>query len=42
MNDKLKLHDLKKKIKLWGKDIGFNAIGIADTDLGAQKKNYHA
>jgi len=41
MNDKLNLDDLKKKIRFWAKELGFNAIGISDTKLQAQKKNYH-
>ena len=41
MNDKLNSDDLKKKIRFWAKELGFNAIGISDTKLQAQKKNYH-
>ena len=38
MNDKLNSDDLKKKIRFWAKELGFNAIGISDTKLQAQKK----
>jgi epoxyqueuosine reductase len=27
------LHDLAKNIKLWGKQVGFDAVGISDIDL---------
>ncbi|MFT5573689.1 MAG: epoxyqueuosine reductase [Cryomorphaceae bacterium] len=35
----VELHDLAKKIKLWGKQVGFNAVGISDLDLQAHEQH---
>jgi len=40
MNDKLNMDIVAKKIKTWGKQIGFNQIGISDINLDKAKKPY--
>ncbi len=32
---------LALNIKTWGRDLGFQAVGIADTDLGAAEQRFH-
>ena len=40
MNDKLNMNIIAKKIKDWGKQAGFNQIGISDINLDKAKKPY--
>ncbi len=40
MNDKLKFDEIAKNIKSWGKEIGFNDVGISNTQLSKNKKLY--
>lgn len=39
--DPVKLSALVKKIKQWGKDLGFQAIGITDTDLTVAEQRFN-
>ncbi len=36
--DEAALHALAQNIKTWGRELGFGAIGISDTDLSAAEK----
>src|SRR5882672_9047130 len=36
------LEALAAKVKAWGQDLGFQAVGIADTDLSAAEPRLHA
>ena len=36
------LQALKEKIQLWGRELGFQQIGIADTDLNAAESDLKA
>ena len=36
------LHLLKEKIQQWGRELGFQQIGIADTDLSAAEADLKA
>jgi epoxyqueuosine reductase len=36
------LKQLAQEIKIWGKELGFNHIGISDTDLSAAEPQYSA
>lgn len=45
MNDSFSnrnLHDLARQIKQWGQDLGFQQIGITDTDLSQAERHLHA
>ncbi|MDD2701655.1 MAG: tRNA epoxyqueuosine(34) reductase QueG [Sideroxydans sp.] len=33
-NSRLEMNELAQRIKTWGRELGFQAIGISDTDLG--------
>ncbi|MCU7834379.1 MAG: tRNA epoxyqueuosine(34) reductase QueG [gamma proteobacterium symbiont of Taylorina sp.] len=35
------LADLAKQIKIWGRSLGFQAIGITDTDLGIAEQRFN-
>jgi len=36
-----KLHNLTNKINFWAKEMGFQAVGISDTDLSQAEKHLH-
>lgn len=42
MSYPLDLHQLAQQIKQWGKDLGFQQVGITDTDLSAQEPRLQA
>ena len=42
MNDKLKWKAFAKNIKDWGRELGFDYVGISDTNLNTQKEAYRA
>ncbi|MDX2504692.1 MAG: tRNA epoxyqueuosine(34) reductase QueG [Gammaproteobacteria bacterium] len=39
--ESVKFSDLAKKVKQWGKDLGFQAIGITDTDLTRAEQRFN-
>jgi len=42
MSYPLDLHQLAQQIKQWGKDLGFQQVGITDTDLSAEEPRLQA